>query len=388
MYSTFRNMPVETVAKSTAVVFTAAFMTALIGVGTAAADEFSKVTGNITGKVPLKIIILNDKSVEIGRTSDYQLGSFSIPLREQGKDAKVGRYRWEAFAKGDAGPCDKDRDVTTSSIPAVPRAHACEPKAAAAGAPGAAQGGGQAGVETIGVTINNQSDVPVTVKFTDAANGEFTTFVKEKSSQSAGRVKIDKSKPIQWEATYNSKQCAVGTVSETINVTKCGPQLRQGDGGGCSLNDIGKDGCPSRVVLEQRKLREDKTSQLRAAEAALKSSVDAARTATTKAAAETALRQADQARTRIATLKRDLGELQQQQPAERINYTSELPKEYQDKNPFDLAYDRISRTVCRGGKVGWDGSILSCQKGDTPDPGDRPIAPATDISPNNPNAGR
>jgi hypothetical protein len=63
-----------------------------------------------------------------------------------------------------------------------------------------------------------------------------------------------------------------------------------------------------------------------------------------------------------------------------------LPKEYQDKNPFDLIYDYISRTICRSGKVQWDGSILSCQYGNTPDPGDRPIPPATDISPNNPNA--
>jgi hypothetical protein len=244
--------------------------------------------------------------------------------------------------------------------------------------------GEQGGLETISVTINNQSEAPITVKFKDATNGDFTTFVKEKSSQSAGKVKIDKSKPIKWEAMYNSKQCAVGIVSDTINITKCGPQpQQQGSGDGCSLNDVGKNGCPSKIVLEQRKLRDEKTNQLRSAEEDFKRYVDAAKTAKTKAEIEKALKQADQARTRINIFRRELGELQ---PAERINYTSVLPKEYEAKNPIDIVYDNVSRTVCRGGKVQWDGSILSCQKGDTPDAGNRPIAPATDISPNNPNA--
>ena len=57
------------------------------------------------------------------------------------------------------------------------------------------------------------------------------------------------------------------------------------------------------------------------------------------------------------------------------------------KNPFDLIYDVISKKVCRkNGKLQWDGSILSCQYGENPSGGDRPIPPATDISPNNPNA--
>jgi hypothetical protein len=379
MFLTFRNMPVVTTVKFTG----AAFIAVLISTGTAAADEYSKVTGNIAGKVPLKVVILTDKSVEIGRTNDYQTGAFSIPLRDkQGKEAKVSKYHWEAFAKGEATPCDKNRDVTTSSIPTIPRLHTCEEKAAATDV----HNGEQRGFETISVTINNQSEVPITVKFTDAGNGEFTTFVKEKSSQSAGKIKIDKSKPIKWEATYNSKQCAVGIVSDTINVTKCGPQpQQQGSGEGCTINDVGKNGCPSKIVLEQRKLRDEKVNQLRLAEEDFQRNVDSGKTAKTKAEIENALKQADQARKRIDVLKRDLDELQ---PAEKINYTSRMPKDYQGRNPFDIIYDNVNRTVCRGGKAQWDGSILSCQRGDTPDAGDRPIPPATDISPNNPNGNR
>lgn len=174
-----------------------------------------------------------------------------------------------------------------------------------------------------------------------------------------------------------------GSGSGSGGASGSGSGAAQGSGSGCSLRDVGKDGCPSKVVLEQRKLRDEKERQLRSAEEDLKRYVDAARTAKTKADIENALKQADQARKRIAIFRRELGELQ---PAEKINYTSVLPKEYEDKNPFDLVYDYVSRTVCRGAKVQWDGSILSCQKGDTPDSGNRPIPPATDISPNNPNA--
>jgi hypothetical protein len=372
MFRTFRNM---NAAKSTGV----AFIAALIFTGTAAADEFSKVTGNISGKVPLKIVILNDKLVEIGRTSDYQTGSFSISLRD-----KVSKYHWEAFAKGESNPCDKNRDVTASSITTLPRPHTCEPKAAAATG---VQNGEQGGLQTITVTINNQSEVPVTVKFKDAANGDVSKPVKEKSTESVGNVKIDKSKQITWEATYNSKQCAIGIVSDTINVTKCGPQSQpqpqqQVSGGECSLKEAGN--CPSRAVLELRKLRDQKITQLHTAEDELKRDLDAAKASKTRGDMEKALKQADQVRKRIDSLKKDVGELL---PAEKIDYRSTLPKEYEEKNPFDVVYDSLSKTLCRGGKIQWDGSILSCQSGVTPE-SDRPILPATDISPNNPNAGR
>jgi hypothetical protein len=74
-------------------------------------------------------------------------------------------------------------------------------------------------------------------------------------------------------------------------------------------------------------------------------------------------------------------------PAERISYTSNLPSAYQSKNPFDLVYDKVSKTLCgKDGKAQWDGNIVSCQKGADPPSGrDRPIPPATDIAPNDPN---
>jgi len=61
------------------------------------------------------------------------------------------------------------------------------------------------------------------------------------------------------------------------------------------------------------------------------------------------------------------------QPAEKINYTSTLPKEYQDKNPFDVIYDYVSKTICRSGKVQWDGSISELPiRQPRPTPSDRP----------------
>jgi hypothetical protein len=217
---------------------------------------------------------------------------------------------------------------------------------------------------------------------------------KSASAGSSNMISIPaKAGNYTWRTESGGKECgkSAGAIpisgSRSIEVTcevAAAPASSSSAGSGeCSLNDIGKDGCPSRIVLEQRKLRTEKEGQLRSAEEDLKRSVDAAKNAKTKADIEKALKQADEARKRIAIFKRELGELQ---PAEKINYTSVLPKEYQEKNPIDLVYDYVSKTVCRGGKLQWDGSIISCQFGDTPDSGNRPIAPATDISPNNPNA--
>jgi hypothetical protein len=112
--------------------------------------------------------------------------------------------------------------------------------------------------------------------------------------------------------------------------------------------------------------------------------IDDAKNGTNKADIEKALKRADDLKKKIDMLRRRIGDLS---PAERISYTSKLPKEYESKNPFDLMYDVISKKVCRkNGKLQWDGSILSCQYGENPSGGDRPIPPATDISPNNPNA--
>jgi hypothetical protein len=265
------------------------------------------------------------------------------------------------------------------------------------------------------VTVNNRSktSADVTILF----NGSKVGDKKSVSAGSSTTISIPpKSGNYTWKAESSGKECGksaspilisgsrsidatcevsggAGSGSGAGSSSSGAPQPNpggQGSGGGsaqgssgCSLKDVGKDGCPSRTVLDLRKLRDDKEKQLRSAEEDLKRYVDAAKTAKTKADIEKALKQADEARKRINIFRKELGELE---PAEKINYTSTLPKEYQDKNPFDVIYDYISRTICRSGKVQWDGSILSCQYGDTPDAGNRPIPPATDISPNNPNA--
>jgi hypothetical protein len=255
------------------------------------------------------------------------------------------------------------------------------------------------------ITVNNKSKTSADV--TILLNGSKVGDKKSAGANSSTTISIPpKSGNYTWKAESGGKECGKSSISisgsRSIDVTcevgagagsasGSGSGAPQGSGsggasgnsGGCSLKDVGKDGCPSRTVLDLRKLHDEKEKQLRAAEEDLKRYVDAAKTAKTKADIEKALKQADDARKRINIFRRELGELQ---PAEKINYTSNLPKEYQDKNPFDLIYDYISRTICRSGKVQWDGSILSCQYGNTPDPSDRPIPPATDISPNNPNA--
>jgi hypothetical protein len=255
------------------------------------------------------------------------------------------------------------------------------------------------------ITVNNKSKTSADVMI--LLNGSKVGDKKSAGANSSTTISIPpKSGNYTWKAESGGKECGKSSISisgsRSIDVTcevgagagsasgsgsgapqGSGSGSASGNSGGCSLKDVGKDGCPSRTVLDLRKLHDEKEKQLRAAEEDLKRYVDAAKTAKTKADIEKALKQADDARKRINIFRRELGELQ---PAEKINYTSNLPKEYQDKNPFDLIYDYISRTICRSGKVQWDGSILSCQYGNTPDPGDRPIPPATDISPNNPNA--
>ena len=257
------------------------------------------------------------------------------------------------------------------------------------------------------ITVNNKSKTSADV--TILLNGSKVGDKKSAGANGSTTISIPpKSGNYTWKAESGGKECGKSSISisgsRSIDVTcdvgagagsasgsgsgapqgsGSGSGSASGNSGGCSLKDVGKDGCPSRTVLDLRKLHDEKEKQLRAAEEDLKRYVDAAKTAKTKADIEKALKQADDARKRINIFRKELGELQ---PAEKINYTSTLPKEYQDKNPFDLIYDYISRTICRSGKVQWDGSILSCQYGNTPDPGDRPIPPATDISPNNPNA--
>ena len=91
--------------------------------------------------------------------------------------------------------------------------------------------GGQS--TAIEVTINNESDVPVIVNFTDAAGTRFSTPVEKKTPNGkAHAVKIDKANQVKWEAMYHSKPCAFGIIivsgsTGTINVTKCGQNASQ-----------------------------------------------------------------------------------------------------------------------------------------------------------------
>lgn len=136
MFRSFLNTPTMTTTKCAG----AFFIAVLISIGTASADDISKVTGNVGGKVPLMVTIVSadGRSRELGRMTDYKTGSFSIDLKE-----KVSKYHWQAFKKSETTPCDKNRDVTTSSIPTVPRERACEDKAPATGEQSNQHAGGQ-----------------------------------------------------------------------------------------------------------------------------------------------------------------------------------------------------------------------------------------------------
>jgi hypothetical protein len=119
MFSNIRNNWMQTTAKAGAAVL----VTACIGAGTAAADDSWKLTVNNSGSVPLKVTILDSNGVDItaDRSAEFIKGSGTVTVK------KKGPYRWEAFAPGEREPCQKQRDVSSSSISVR-----CEPKAAAA----------------------------------------------------------------------------------------------------------------------------------------------------------------------------------------------------------------------------------------------------------------
>jgi hypothetical protein len=82
------------------------------GPGTLITQEFSTVTVNNTGKMPLKVVILDMGKIDIGRTPDYKSGSLPpITLK-----MPVSKYHWEVFAPGDVEPCQIGHDETKSSI--------------------------------------------------------------------------------------------------------------------------------------------------------------------------------------------------------------------------------------------------------------------------------
>jgi hypothetical protein len=114
----FRNTRMAITAKFAAAVLIAA----LIGAGTAAADDISDVKVTNSGKLPVKVVILN---LSFGRlsTSNPEFISGSGGGGTAHLSPKVNAYHWEAFAKGpdgrqDAEPCDSDHrhGVSASSI--------------------------------------------------------------------------------------------------------------------------------------------------------------------------------------------------------------------------------------------------------------------------------
>jgi hypothetical protein len=120
MFHNFRNSRMATTAIAGAV-----FIPVLIGAGTAAADDISVVNVTNSGKLPVKVVILNITFGELGRTSSPEFVSGSGGGGKATLKTKVNQYHWEAFAKGPDGrqdiePCDSDhrRGVSASSITA------------------------------------------------------------------------------------------------------------------------------------------------------------------------------------------------------------------------------------------------------------------------------
>jgi hypothetical protein len=82
------------------------------GPGTLITQEFSTVTVNNTGKIPLKVVILDMGRNDIGRSTDYKLGSIPpITLKKP-----VSKYHWEVFAFNAKVPCQIGHDETKSSF--------------------------------------------------------------------------------------------------------------------------------------------------------------------------------------------------------------------------------------------------------------------------------
>lgn len=107
MFRTLQNA-LATVGKSG---ISAVLIAALLGVDTAAAEDISEVSVTNTGKLPVRIVILNTTFGELGRTADFITRSGKVTLQK-----KVSKYHWEAFARGDPVPCVKQQNVSAPSI--------------------------------------------------------------------------------------------------------------------------------------------------------------------------------------------------------------------------------------------------------------------------------
>src|ERR1700744_5595977 len=140
------------------------------------------------------------------------------------------------------------------------------------------------------ITVNNKSKTPadVTIMLNGSKVGD------KKSAGAGGSTTISippKSGNYTWKAESGGKECGKSASSisiagnRSIDVTceadaSAGSAAGAGSGsakspgapqpnpagqgsgsssssGGCSLKDVGKDGCPSRTVLDLRKLRDD-----------------------------------------------------------------------------------------------------------------------------------
>jgi hypothetical protein len=129
-------------------------------------------------------------------------------------------------------------------------------------------------------TINNQTDVPVTVKYRDVESSEYTKEVKEHSSSSfAIRMATNWSaNPVKWSAYADSKMCDSGTVAGssgstgTIEVTKCKKTCELSmDKSGCELQRDMKD------TEQTRKRRDQERTDLASARSDFNSCVATAK---------------------------------------------------------------------------------------------------------------
>jgi hypothetical protein len=97
--------------KFTFLAFVLAMIAALAGMPQIA-HAFDKISVTNNGKMPLKVVILDEKFKEIGRSgSDFKKGSFTVSI-----SPAATKYHWEAFRVGDLEPCVKKRDETSGSI--------------------------------------------------------------------------------------------------------------------------------------------------------------------------------------------------------------------------------------------------------------------------------
>jgi hypothetical protein len=238
MFHSFRNARMATTAKFAGAVLIAASVSA----GTAAADDISEVAVTNTGKLSVKVVILNTTGGEIGRTSGFITGnggSGKVTLQKT-----VNKYHWEVFAKGpdgrqDVDVCDKKRDISTPSITVHCDYTKAEkkPAAAPAAAPPAVAAGQQQANKTIKASFSNlpprpddlktmnlkESDVIMNIETTDKLAQKTESF-----SLPVGVKTIDLTTDasgnahLSFKISFGDKVCFTGTVDGKLGATPAG----------------------------------------------------------------------------------------------------------------------------------------------------------------------